>query len=93
MLGLFFSGSVLGRGMISLGIILFAVVAFFQLVTLPVEFNASRRAMHILETQGYLEGTEITGANKVLKAAARTYVAALLHSLMQLLRLLRISRD
>lgn len=92
-LGLFFSSSVLGRGMISLGIILFAVVAFFQLVTLPVEFNASRRAMHILETQGYLEGNEVTGANKVLKAAALTYVAALLHSLMQLLRLIRISRD
>ncbi len=92
-LGLFFSGSFLGRGMVTLGILLFTVVTVFQLITLPVEFNASHRAMHILETQGYLEGSEVTGAGKVLRAAALTYVAALLHSVLQLLRLIKISRD
>ena len=69
-----------------LGIVLFGVVAFFQLVTLPVEFNASHRALETLEGEHILENEEMAGARKVLRAAALTYVAALLSSLLQLLR-------
>ena len=72
--------------MLLLGIVLFGVVAFFQLVTLPVEFNASRRALETLEGERILEDEEMIGARKVLRAAALTYVAALLSSLLQLLR-------
>ena len=60
----------------------------FQLVTLPVEFNASRRALTILEGTGMLSGQENAGARKVLTAAALTYVAALIVSLANLLRLI-----
>lgn len=70
-----------------IGFWLYAVVAFFQLVTLPVEFNASRRAITALEEGGALDGEELSGAKKVLSAAAMTYVAALLSALIQLLRL------
>ena len=70
------------------GIVLFSVTTFFQLVTLPVEFNASRRAMDTIEGQGLLDEEEARGAGRVLKAAAMTYVAALLVSLAQLLRFL-----
>ncbi len=71
-----------------IGVLLFALAVVGQLVTLPVEFNASRRALQTLE-QGYLlEGEELRGARKVLSAAAMTYVAALLVSLAQLLRFL-----
>ena len=69
-----------------LGIVLFGVVAFFQLVTLPVEFNASHRALETLEGEHILEDEVMAGARKVLRAAALTYVAALLSSLLQLLR-------
>ena len=69
------------------GIVLFALVALLQLITLPVEFNASRRALVFLENGDYLYGEELNGAKKTLSAAAMTYVAALLVSLMQLLRL------
>ena len=62
----------------------------FQLVTLPTEFNASRRALNAIESSGILARDEIGGARKVLSAAAMTYVAALAVSLMQLLRLLLI---
>jgi Zn-dependent membrane protease YugP len=72
------------------GIICFALTAVFQLVTLPTEFNASRRAMQALEHGGILSGDELHGARKVLTAAAMTYVAALAVSLAQLLRLLII---
>ena len=58
----------------------------FQLITLPVEFNASRRAIETIEGQGLLYDDEIGGAKKVLRAAAMTYVAALLMSMLQLLR-------
>lgn len=68
------------------GILLFATVAVFQLVTLPVEFNASSRAITTLEAQGMLGGQELVGAKKVLSAAALTYVAALVLTLAQLLR-------
>jgi len=65
-------------------------VVFFQLITLPVEFNASNRAMRILEETGMLAGAELKGASKVLRAAALTYVAALFASVLQLLRLVLI---
>lgn len=72
------------------GILLFSLTAFFQLVTLPVEFNASRRAIATIEGEMLLDNEEITGAKSVLRAAALTYVAALLMSLVQLLRFVLI---
>ncbi|PKM63121.1 MAG: peptidase [Firmicutes bacterium HGW-Firmicutes-21] len=66
------------------GILLFGTVAFFQLITLPVEFNASRRAITILRSYRTLDLKELSGAKKVLSAAALTYVAALLTSMMQI---------
>jgi Zn-dependent membrane protease YugP len=69
-----------------LGIVLFSLTTIFQLITLPVEFNASRRAIETIEGQGLLYEDEIGGAKKVLRAAAMTYVAALLMSMLQLLR-------
>ena len=68
------------------GIVLFSLTTVFQLVTLPVEFNASRRALQTLEGAHLLEECELNGAKKVLSAAAMTYVAALLVSVAQLLR-------
>jgi Zn-dependent membrane protease YugP len=76
------------RIMILIGIILYAFVAVFQLVTLPVEFNASSRALKVIEETNMLQGEEFQGAKKVLSAAAMTYVAALLVSIMSLLRVL-----
>ena len=72
------------------GIILFGLTTFFQLVTLPVEFNASHRALDTIEGTGLLDEEETAGARKVLRAAALTYVAALLMSLLQLLRFVLI---
>lgn len=72
------------------GILLFSLTAIFQLVTLPVEFNASRRAMVALSESGSFSEDEQRGARKVLSAAAMTYVAALAVSLAQILRLLLI---
>lgn len=68
------------------GILLFSLTTVFQLVTLPVEFNASHRALETLEGEHILEDEEMAGARKVLRAAALTYVAALLSSLLQILR-------
>ena len=68
------------------GILAFAVVTFFQLVTLPVEFNASARALDIISNRGILSKDELSGARKVLSAAAMTYLAALAVSLANLLR-------
>ncbi|MDO4552982.1 MAG: zinc metallopeptidase [Bacillota bacterium] len=73
-----------------IGILLFALVAVFQLVTLPVEFNASRRAVAALSDGGLLDEDELRGARKTLSAAALTYVAALALSVAELLRLLLI---
>ncbi len=70
------------------GVILFAFVVLFQLITLPVEFNASNRALAMIEGHNILMGDELKGAKKVLRAAALTYVAALFSSILQLLRLL-----
>ena len=74
------------------GIALFALAVLFALITLPVEFNASKRALAALETNGYLQpGEEMRGARKVLSAAAMTYVASAFMAIMQLLRLLAIA--
>lgn len=70
----------------AVGVVLFAVATLFQVVTLPVEFDASRRAVRCLAETGLLDDQELRGAKKVLGAAAMTYVAALLVSLAQLLR-------
>ena len=86
LIGLLFEAS----GMLSLaylGVACFGMSAVFQLVTLPTEFNASRRAMEAISSYGILSRDELYGARRVLTAAAMTYVAALAVSLMQLLRL------
>lgn len=83
-LGLIFSFEPL----VDAGIILFLFVVVFQLVTLPVEFNASRRAMRTIESQAILDREELYGARRTLTAAAMTYVASLVVSFTQLLRLL-----
>ena len=89
LLGLLFSGF---QSLIWVGIWLYVAVVLFHLVTLPVEFNASGRAMEALTTGGVLYGEEADGARKVLNAAAMTYVAATLAAALQLLRLVLIAR-
>lgn len=85
---IFFIGLLLASPALLLaGIALYSLVAFFQLVTLPVEFNASSRAIRVLRSSGMLSEEELSAAKKVLTAAALTYVAALLTSLLTLLRL------
>ena len=79
--------------LVQIGIILYAFVALFRLVTLPVEFNASSRALKVIDETGMLQGEEYKGARKVLSAAAMTYVAALLVSIMSLLRLILRARS
>jgi len=76
--------------LIDIGIILFAAAVFFTVITLPVEFNASKRALAQLSQGGYLSSNEIGGARKVLDAAALTYVAAAAMAVLQLIRLLPI---
>ncbi|NLI89589.1 MAG: zinc metallopeptidase [Epulopiscium sp.] len=88
-------GSIFSAGqnvsvLLNLGIIFFAITVLFAIITLPVEFNASRRAMNILDAEGILVGDELNGASKVLKAAALTYVASAAVAIGQLLRLLVI---
>lgn len=83
-LGLIFSF----RELALVGVALFSVVVLFQLVTLPVEFNTSRRAVKILD--GYMDREELSGVKSVLSAAAMTYVAALVSAIFQLIRLLAI---
>ena len=73
------------------GIILFALAVLFSLITLPVEFNASSRALAALSSGGYLDSEEMAGANKVLRAAAMTYVAAAIGAILQLIRLLLLA--
>lgn len=87
LVGLLFSW----RPLVNAGILLFSLAVLFSLVTLPVEFNASRRAMAALESGGYLSSDELPGARKVLSAAAMTYVASAFMAILQLLRLLVIS--
>lgn len=86
---LIFAGLVFSDIVALAGVILFGITVLFQLVTLPVEFNASRRAIAVLEG-GYLDEEELAGAKKVLTAAAMTYVVALLTSLWQLFRYILI---
>jgi len=94
--GIFFAGLIfrtLFAKFILIAIALFAVTTLFQLVTLPVEFDASRRAKEQLFRLGLVHEHERSGISKVLDAAALTYVAALISSVMQLLYLLTIARD
>ena len=74
--------------LVNIGIVLFAFVVLFQLVTLPIEFNASSRAIKVIDETGLLDAEEQRGAKKMLAAAAMTYVASLLVSIMSLLRLI-----
>jgi Zn-dependent membrane protease YugP len=74
----------LGTLTVYLGIAMFSVMVIFQLVTLPVELDASRRALKAIEAGHLLDGYELTGARKVLSAAALTYVAAAVSALLQL---------
>ncbi|MDZ7315147.1 MAG: zinc metallopeptidase [candidate division KSB1 bacterium] len=86
-IGLFVSAF---RVLMDIGILLFGGAVLFQVITLPVEFNASRRALVQLAGNGYLKQHEIEGARQVLKAAALTYVAAAAMAILQLIRLLMI---
>ncbi len=96
---LFFLGFIFSRKgpsvLMDIGILLFAGAVLFSVITLPVEFNASKRAMVLLRERGFLTPAELDGAGQVLRAAAMTYVASTAMAAMQLLRmfLLRQSRD
>lgn len=96
LIGLLFSQGT-GTLLINIGILLFSFAVLFQLVTLPVEFNASSRALKILGQQGILSDSELPYTKKVLKAAALTYVASAAAAILQLLRLVLLfggrSRD
>ena len=85
LIGLLISG--LGSPLVEIGIIMFSLAVLFQLVTLPVELDASARAVRLLDAEGILAGDEVSGTRKVLHAAALTYVAAAATSILQLLRL------
>ncbi|MDR1899272.1 MAG: zinc metallopeptidase [Treponema sp.] len=87
--GIFFSLPLL----INVGIILFGGAVVFYLITLPVEFNASARAIRILQSGNVLSASELKGVRKVLSAAALTYVASALTALMSFLRLILLSRS
>ena len=87
-LGMFFRSPIL----MQMAILLFAGIVLFNLVTLPVEFNASRRALKLMRTSGYVTEEELTGARKVLLAAALTYVAATLTAIMWLVYAIMRSR-
>lgn len=86
-IGLFFTSNT-GTTLINIGIVCFSLAVIFQLVTLPVEFNASSRAIRILGDTGILGQEELEGTKKVLGAAALTYVAGAAAAILQLLRLL-----
>ena len=89
LLGIIFGAT----GLMNVGIILFSLVVVFQLVTLPVEFDASKRACTILETSGRFMPNEMDGVKTVLKAAAMTYISSALNSILQLIRLVLMSRN
>jgi uncharacterized protein len=86
LIGVIFGG--FGSPLVQIGILMFTLAVLFQLVTLPVEFNASGRAIKLLDSQGILLAEEVNGTKKVLSAAALTYVAAAAASILQLLRLI-----
>ncbi len=84
-------GLIMGfTGLAQVGVILFSAALLFQLVTLPVEFDASSRAVRIIDSLGILYGDEVTGAKRVLRAAALTYVASVVSTALQLLRLVML---
>jgi len=85
-----FIGQSSGDFLVTIGLLLFSLTLLFQLVTLPVEFNASNRAVAILENQQILTDDELGAAKKVLRAAALTYVAAAIASFLNILRLVLI---
>lgn len=89
-MGLIFSSF---RPLMTLGIVIFTAAVIFQIVTLPVEFDASSRALKLLQSNGMVVGNEAVGARKVLSAAALTYVAAALMSILMLVRMILISRE
>lgn len=84
-IGCLFANSSFGINLIFWGIVLFSLVALFQLVTLPVEFDASSRALSVIKNNGMFTENDVKGARKVLRAAALTYVAALVTTIMQIL--------
>ena len=88
LIGFFFSGG--GSTLVTIGILFFSLSVLVTLITLPVEFNASHRAIDLLVADGFLASDEIGGAKKVLSAAAMTYVAAAFAAVAQLLRLMAI---
>lgn len=90
LVGLLFTSNS-GNTMITIGLIAYSMAVLFQIVTLPVEFNASRRAVGLLESQGILSSNELKHTRKVLGAAAMTYVAAAATAILQLLRLIIIA--
>lgn len=87
-IGIIFYGQGTGQTMINIGIFAFSLAVLFQIVTLPVEFNASNRAIRVLESTGIFGTSELKCTQKVLRAAALTYVAAAASSILQLLRLI-----
>lgn len=80
-------------GLIDLGVLFFSLTVLFQIVTLPVELNASKRAMVHLVDGGHIEIDEVRGSKKVLSAAALTYVAAMIYSIFNLIRLVVMRGD
>lgn len=91
LLGLIFTAKV-GFVLLYIGIVLFSLSVLFTIATLPVEFNASKRALECIRESDLLYGDEYTGAKRTLQAAAMTYVASALTAIMQLLRLIIIAR-
>ena len=92
LLGMFMGASPFGIWMLYAGIIMFSFVFLFQVITLPVEFNASSRAVRMLESERLLSESETVPAKRVLDAAALTYVAAVIMTALQLLRFVMIAR-
>ncbi|MCL6107176.1 MAG: zinc metallopeptidase [Actinobacteria bacterium] len=90
LMGLFISSF---RPLMTVGIVVFTAAVIFQIVTLPVELDASSRAMKLLQTNGIVAGAEADGARQVLRAAALTYVAAALMSILMLVRMIVMSRE
>ena len=86
-------GKALGHSLAVVGVILFGLATLFTLVTVPVEFDASRRALIMLEEYGILQRGEVAGSKKVLSAAAMTYVAAAVSAVAQLIRLIIIAKS
>jgi uncharacterized protein len=92
-IGLAGAGMLFGNTILNIGIIVFAAAVLFHIVTLPVEFDASRRALGIINDLGILQGEENTAARKVLSAAAWTYVATTVSAILQLMQLLSMRRQ